>query len=166
MNLEVEIKAPLKDAKRKVEALGARHVRSVAQTDTYFSHPSRDLAKTDEAFRIRESDGTFLTYKGPKQSKDLKARMEIEFPVPKDAYMMLSALGFEKAFTIKKSRDMYELEGLSICCDIVEGLGEYVEVEGTSIAQHDRIMDVMEMLGAAESATTKSYSELLAASSL
>ncbi len=162
MNLEVEIKAPLKGAKDKVRQLGANHIKKVTQSDTYYLHPDRDFKATDEALRIRDENGILaITYKGPKRTKDLKARVEIEFVVPEDAKNLLEALGFEPVFTIHKIRDMYEYAGLSICCDEVIGLGEYVEVEGRSLDDHDLIMDVIKELGVADVATTQSYSELL-----
>ena len=51
-------------------AMGAVIEDPVVQVDRYFTHPSRDFANTDEAFRIRsEGDENFITYKGPKVSK-------------------------------------------------------------------------------------------------
>jgi len=161
MTLEVELKAPCHGARKKVEALGAKFVNSQIQEDTYLTHPSRDFRKTDEALRIRRSDRLYITYKGPKKSSDVKAREELEFPVPQEAYVLLERLGFKKAFTIKKTRDVYGFEGLTICCDNVEGLGEYVEVESTKPEDRDRIFEVLGRLGIKDKATTKTYADLL-----
>jgi adenylate cyclase class 2 len=136
-------------------------VKSEIQEDTYFSHPSRDFRKSDEALRIRKTSGIALTYKGPKKTSDLKTREEIEFTVPEDAFVLLERLGFKNAFTIRKTRKTYKLDGLTVCCDLVEGLGEYVEVESTDAGDRDKIMDVLEKLGVRDKATTKTYSELM-----
>jgi adenylate cyclase, class 2 len=161
MTLEVEAKAPCKGAKEKVESLGARFLRTENQSDTYYSHPSRDFKKTDEALRLRDTGTLRITYKGPKQHSDLKVRKEIEFEVPPDCGVLLQALGFKEAFTVRKNRRVYSLEGLTLCCDTVEGLGEYVEVESKDPKDHGRIMSVLENLGIKEYATTDSYSQLL-----
>ncbi|MBD3388533.1 MAG: class IV adenylate cyclase [Candidatus Altiarchaeales archaeon] len=161
MTVEVEAKAPCQGAEEKVKSLGAEYVDTVFQEDTYFKHPCRDLRESDEALRIRKTERHALTYKGPKKKSDLKIREEIEFPVTEDAYPLLERLGFEKAFTIRKTRKTYKLGELTICCDDVEGLGEYVEVESKEPEDHDRIMEVLKELGVEEKATTKTYSELL-----
>lgn len=162
MSLEVELKAPCEGVEEKVRTLGARFMKSEAQEDTYFSHPARDFRRTDEALRVRNVKGRLtLTYKGPKTSADMKTREEIEFKVPKDAYALLEQLGFRKAFTIKKRRRTYRLGGLTICCDRVVGLGEYVEVESKNPRDADRIRDILSRLGVKGKATTKTYAELL-----
>jgi len=161
MTLEVELKAPCKGAEDKVKALGAEFVKSETQEDTYFTHPACDFRRTDEALRIRRTDGLVLTYKGPKAKSDLKSREEIEFPVMEDAFTLLERLGFKKAFTIKKTRRTYSLDGLTVCCDLVDGLGEYVEVESKDPGDRGRILDVLDRLGVGGKTTTKTYSELL-----
>ena len=163
MKVEVELKAPCKGAEGRVRALGAVFLKSQRQEDVYFSHPCRDFRKTDEAMRVRMADGLFLTYKGPKKRSDAKVREEIEFEVPKDALELLERLGFREAFRILKTRKTFSLDGLTICCDDVVGLGEYVEVESSSEGRTDRILEVLDRLGVKGMATTKSYSELLGA---
>ncbi len=162
MSLEVELKAPIKDGRKKAQSIGAKHVRDEINIDTYYTHPCRDFRKTDEALRLRQKeDMLYITYKGPKKDSDLKARKEIEFQVPEEVRELLESLGFKKSFTISKKRGIYTLDGLTICCDLVNGLGEYVEVESDTTSDHDKILDIMQRLGVKESATTKTYSELL-----
>jgi adenylate cyclase, class 2 len=117
MALEVELKAPCLGVEEKVKALGAVYVKSEFQEDTYYTHPCRDFRKTDEALRIRKTDGLFITYKGPKMRSDVKAREEIEYEVLLEAFRLLEVLGFRKAFTISKKRKTYSLDGLTVCCD-------------------------------------------------
>ena len=168
MSLEVELKAPCRDCERKVLGLGARFVKSEEQEDVYYAHPGRDFRKTDEALRIRSvkrtdkaGSGLVITYKGPKMKSDLKERREIEFDVGGQAYELLEALGFRKAFTIRKRRSTYELDGLTVCCDLVEGLGEYVEVESKDMADREKIIKTLGKIGVADETTTDSYSQLL-----
>lgn len=161
MSQEAELKAPCKGAQKKVEALGAKFLKEEAQLDTYYSHPCRNFRDSDEALRIRKTSDTRITYKGPKTGSGLKVRREIEFPVPGEAQELLESIGFKKAFTIKKTRRTYELSGLTVCCDHVEGLGEYVEVESNDPGDEDAIKEVLDSLGVGQMATTKTYSELL-----
>jgi adenylate cyclase, class 2 len=160
MAVEAELKAPCPGVEEKVKALGAHFVKSERQVDTYFAHPCRDFKKTDEALRLRRTDRLYMTYKGPKRKSDLKVREELEFPVGEEARDLLLRLGFTEAFTIRKMRRTYSLDGLTVCCDVVEGLGEYVEVE--SLGRADKgVVAVLVRLGVGDKATTKSYSELL-----
>ncbi|MBU0762321.1 MAG: class IV adenylate cyclase [Candidatus Altiarchaeota archaeon] len=161
MNLEIELKAPCKNSRAKIEKIGAKYLKKEIQEDVYFMHPCRDFKQTDEAFRIRKSDKLYLTYKGPKHPGDLKTREELEFEVTEKIFPLLERLGFKKAFTIKKERHIYELDGLTICCDQVEGIGEYVEIESKNQENADKIHDIASKLGVLANSTTKSYSELL-----
>ena len=50
-----------------VASAGGEFGEGVVQRDEYFSHPCRDFAATDEAFRVRRAgDDWFVTYKGAK----------------------------------------------------------------------------------------------------
>jgi len=161
MSLEVELKAPCPQAEAKVKALGAEFLKSEIQEDTYYTHPCRDFKGTDEALRLRRTGQLYITYKGPKRPGGLKSREEIEFQVPEEAAALLERLGFRKAFTIRKSRRTYALGGLTICCDTVEGLGEYVEVESNSEEDGSGIVDVLRRLGVGDNATDRTYADLL-----
>ncbi|MFH1055221.1 MAG: class IV adenylate cyclase [Candidatus Altiarchaeota archaeon] len=161
MRVEVELKAPCKGAESKVKALGGVFVKSEKQVDTYFTHPCRDFRRTDEALRIRRTDRLTITYKGPKRKSKMKMREEVEFPATEDAFKLLKRLGFKKAFTIRKRRRIYKLGRLTLCCDFVEGLGEYVEVESLDPRDKSRILGVFEKLKVKDKATTNSYSDIL-----
>ena len=55
MTFEVELKFPLESHEpvvQKLAELKAEPASTVEQQDTYFNHPSRDFAQTDEAVRI------------------------------------------------------------------------------------------------------------------
>ena len=101
--LEIEVKARV-DGFKKIEGrvlgLGGRFEREETQVDTYFNHPGRDFAKTDEALRIRRvDDGCFFTYKGPKLDDLTKTCEELEvgvedFGTIKDILLRLGFLRF------------------------------------------------------------------------
>lgn len=93
---EIEQKFKLPDPSAflaKITELGAIWTVRVEEEDTYYQHPSRDFAQTDEAFRIRRrvkfSDDNqetpifqcFVTYKGARLKTETKTRPEIELPL-------------------------------------------------------------------------------------
>lgn len=142
------------------------------QQDVYLSHPSRDLARTDESFRVRSEErggevALMLTYKGPKVSELSKARLEKEVEVSaggrEDLMEILHRLGFIELMTVRKQRRVYDLDGVEVDLDIVEGLGVYCEMELQSDDIRDaeaRILKLMGSLGWSRF-ERRSYLELL-----
>ncbi|MHC5537373.1 class IV adenylate cyclase [Singulisphaera rosea] len=143
MAFEVEVKYRTKGhealARRLVE-LGATAEAEIPQADTYLSHPSRDFAETNEAFRIRRSgDSNRITYKGPRHSGPTKTREEIEvaFAEGSSSYDQLlrlfKNLGFVPVAEIRKTRIAFHLSvqgrNLEVALDVAEGLGTFAEVE-------------------------------------
>jgi adenylate cyclase class 2 len=135
MTMEVEAKAHCKDLKAvesRILDLGAHFLWEGTQKDTYFNHPGRDFALTDEALRIREvGDKAYLTYKGPKIDAITKTREEIAVPVDDSEALseVLKKLGFQEVRTVTKNRQKYQLKEFTICLDKVEDLGDFVELE-------------------------------------
>ncbi len=118
---------------RNLIRLGARRISEEIMEDVYFSHPSRDFSKTDEALRLRRTNNASeLTYKGPRMKcENAKAREEITLRTenPLAAQRIIERLGFTEFFTIKKRRTSYMLGELRVEVDDVDGLGEFVELE-------------------------------------
>lgn len=139
--LEVELKFPLEDAvafRERLASIDAAEFASVTQFDTYYNHPSRDFAVTDEALRVREvGDDAVVTYKGPKQGTAAKTRYELELPLADgtaDGWAeILTRLGFQAVATVTKRRTCFQLDrngrAFEITIDQVEGLGTFAEVE-------------------------------------
>lgn len=142
---EVEMKfrvaAPEMLEKRLAE-LGIAMEPEVEECDTFFRHPSRDFAQTDEGLRLRrriDADGReerFITYKGPKLDATTKTRREIEIPLGIDDpwWELLEALGFQEAARVHKfrRRGSYSFEGrpFDILFDRLPVLPDrYVELE-------------------------------------
>lgn len=82
---EVEQKYPLADVavvETVLARLGATWCHTVEQVDRYFNHPCRDFAATDEALRLRRTDGALaITWKGPRVAASTKTRRELELPL-------------------------------------------------------------------------------------
>ncbi len=131
---EVEVKVPadLDRVRRRLESLDAEPQGSTEQTDTYFDHPDRAFAETDEALRIRRTDSdATLTYKGPKVDDRSKTREELQTAIedPGVATQLLEALGFEPVAVVEKRRERFLLDGVTVTLDVVSGVGEFVEAE-------------------------------------
>lgn len=147
---EVELKYPLGDTAAEVRSalagLGARFRPAVEQCDRYFSHPSRDFARTDEALRLRrEGAAVAITWKGPRLGTAGKTRREIELPLaPADARApaaatlesfteLLEALGFHRVREVSKVRLPARLPWhgteIEVAIDTVAGLGDFLELE-------------------------------------
>ena len=152
---EVELKFPLPPgaaAERtlaKLADLGATFGDPVTQADTYYAHPVRDFAATDEALRVRVVTGPDgvprgrLTYKGPKLDAATKTREEFEPPLadgPEPVAALSAAfdrLGFRPVLTVTKTRRTarFKIGGGRTCeaaHDQVEGLGQFLELETTA----------------------------------
>ncbi|NOX55965.1 MAG: class IV adenylate cyclase [Planctomycetes bacterium] len=149
MQYEVEVKYPLETnggierlhaIRLELDRLGAEKIAERAQTDTYFAHPARDFAETDEALRVRSQPGSLtITYKGPRVDALTKTREEIQVSVvptdqsQRDIHRLLQALGFRPVRDVIKRREVFRLlwEGrkLTVCLDEVEGLGRFIEIE-------------------------------------
>ncbi|MEZ6064251.1 MAG: class IV adenylate cyclase [Planctomycetaceae bacterium] len=130
------------------------------EVDLYLAHPSRDFARTDEAFRIRTvGESNCLTYKGPRIDTVSKTRREIELALPSGAMeaatarAMFASLGFVPAGEVRKERTRFQLEwqgrAFVVVLDKVANLGEYVEVE-TIAAEHELETARSAALGLAE----------------
>lgn len=164
--VEVKVRADHDIVRDSLESVGGTHVESVKQEDIYYDAPDRDFAETDEALRIREersagtrSDSdegttdTRLTYKGPLVDSDSKTRQEAETAVvdPEQLRDILDGLGYDPAATVRKERERYTVDGITVTLDTVEGLGEFVEgeleTEDDIESARDRILALMADLG-------------------
>ncbi len=149
----MKVRADHEAVRERLAELDAEPVGTVVQTDTYYDAPHRSFADTDEALRIRRErrvdaeetapddavpDGAaeraVLTYKGPRVDDASKTRVEHETGVGDAAAAdaVLRGLGFAPAATVEKERERYRLDGFAVVLDEVEGLGEFVEVEGAA----------------------------------
>ncbi len=143
MTYEVENKFSVGDVaalELRLEARGAPLEDPQLQIDTYYRHPGRDFAKTDEALRIRRMEAeNFVTYKGPKVDKTTKTRKEIEVPIGDgdsgaDKFAtLLESLGFTVVAEVRKRRRKSKIvvdgNDVEIAVDEVDNVGGFIELE-------------------------------------
>ena len=143
MSIEVEQKYRIDNPAAVLSGiaeLGATSRQVVRQVDSYYSHPIRDFAASDEALRVRHvGQSNFITYKGPKLDAKTKTRREIELPLATgdDAAAgydeLLDALGFHRVAEVSKVRQIFQLqrEGqtIELVVDEVHDVGNFVELE-------------------------------------
>jgi len=192
--IEVEIKVKISDPelmREKFRVEKGFYKISLLHEDTYFNMPEklRDFKKTDEALRIRKSIGFnkldkssiqkityYLTYKGAKLDTTTKTRKEIEVKIEDGEAIIeiFEILGFQKIFTVKKERELYEFEfenyNIEALIDYIPILKQhFIEVEFMAETQ-DKIdkarqilFDFLKKFGIQkEESITKSYLELIA----
>ena len=164
LEVEIKVRIDIEEVKDKLSKLGARFIRDQHQLDTYFHHPCRDFKKSDEALRVRAVSGKcLLTYKGRRLDSQTKTREEIEIEIEVDnkIFDILKALTFSKVRSIEKQRSFYRWDNLKIFLDKVEGLGEFLEIEGDSWQSKEKIFQFLEELGVQRNRLIrKSYLEL------
>ena len=154
--IEVEIKVAISNPDSFLEnlkKLNGKYVISLDHEDTYFNMPRklRNFKKTDEALRLRKSiefnkinkENTtlirsFITYKGKKIDQTTKTRKEIEVEIKNLEKMkkILENLGFREIFTVKKERELYEVnfknEKIEVLIDFLPILNQnFMEAEVT-----------------------------------
>ncbi len=148
--MEIEIKIPLK-ARLSVDSIISDITKKygtpseeIIQIDTYFTSPISKFWKSDEALRLRQiqtksgNKKNEITYKGPKQGKNMKIREEITIEASNSnkARRILQNLGFQAFATIKKKRKNWAQNNFIISFDIVEDLGSFLEIEITTPSVH------------------------------
>jgi adenylate cyclase, class 2 len=156
--LEIEMKFPVADfaaVEERLREWQAKTQPAIEEADHYFNAPDRDFARTDEAFRLRVVGAVNrVTYKGPKQAGPVKTRTEIEFALEPGAEtaelfrQMAQHLGYRPSAVVKKRRTCHDFArdgfALEVCCDEVERLGRFIEVEiVTEPAQQERAREVI-----------------------
>lgn len=119
--------------------------------------------KEDEALRVRRVEGeSILTYKGARQDSKIKTRPEIETKVEETILDILRVLGFSEVRRVVKQRDTYQWDKLKVYLDKVEGLGEFLEVEGQDSEDKHKILGLLGSLNIApEELVGESYLEML-----
>lgn len=118
---------------------GFKLIDRIVELDTYFQHPCRDMASSDEALRLRSRRSLvkntvsfLLCYKGPRRINGLfKEREEFEVEI-KDmdiALNILNKLGFREVVSFLKYREVYVHERTKILIDHLIGVGWFMEIE-------------------------------------
>lgn len=166
--LEIETKFRLRPGQRAAiaQAIADAPHHGMDQEDRYFDVPGRVL-------RLRhEGDLWVMTRKdAPTVSPDgTKVRTEIETPVPAELAEALAEtfawLGHGPLLTVRKRRDEYDVDGVTVCLDRIEGLeDDYVELEvlASDAAAQERLRGLRERFGLSDDQVeTRSYAKILA----
>ena len=168
IEIEVKARASHSPIREKLAAMGAKPEGIQQHLDTYYNSPLRDFATTDEALRIRSVNGkSVLTYKGKKLDSVSKTRQEFETEVDGDSTRsILIALGFFESGIVRKRREIFSCQGMTIALDSVEGLEEFIEIQNqaqTNIEEHrNQIFEFRESLGIRkEDSIRTSYLEMV-----
>jgi adenylate cyclase, class 2 len=147
---DLYFQAPDRDFAATDEALRIRH-QSQDDSGAPFHQtdppdqvaPSHQVIPPDQIASSHHPDSprrtSYLTYKGPRVEADSKTRLEREvlLPDPDAMEAILQALGFQPTGRVRKLRRRYRVQGYEVALDGVEGLGEFVEVEGEA-GEEDR----------------------------
>jgi len=168
---EVEVKVPINDEKaieHMIIKAGGKRLNSEFQSDLYYDHPCRSFSQTDEAIRIRarEPDTDLplptseyapieLTYKGPKVDKTTKTRLEYTSGISNFEAItsLLRHTGFKLVATVKKHRVFFDIDGITLSIDNVEGVGTFLELELVAQGEKDmqdsknRLLSLVKRLG-------------------
>jgi adenylate cyclase class 2 len=171
VNIEIETKIKvesLDEIAARLDALGAKLLYELSQTDTYFDDQAGTLFASDCGLRLRkQADGenqkVILTYKGPKQKSHFKSRTEIEIEVSdfEVAAELLIALGFKKSLVFEKRRWLWQISECMVCLDELPLLGSFIEIEAPGEQQ---ITEALQKLQLADlSHINESYAHLIRA---
>lgn len=176
MALEIEIKMSVTQVDpdflkviAKLKSLAAAPVIRLAETNIFLDRPNHSLRLADQGLRVRleeDRDGQvpaaiIITHKGPRMPGLVKMRHETELRVAGmgEAVALLNVLGFEETLRFEKHRDRWRLEGCLVELDTLPRLGSFVEIEGPSEPQIQR---VRESLGLAQlPLETSGYASML-----
>ncbi|HOF50316.1 MAG TPA: class IV adenylate cyclase [Candidatus Colwellbacteria bacterium] len=135
--IETEIRAKVGDLRKiadKIISLGGEFVSKEQQIDKVFGRPE-DLDENHQIIdghfssRIRQKSGKIsLDFKEIKRGQ---SGIDISAPINsiETGVKLLTALGFEEAFSVSKARETYKLKDFEICLDDVEKLGSFIEIE-------------------------------------
>lgn len=175
MGIEVEAKIRLPGVaaavlRERLASEGATLDRRLVEANTYYDTPDGSLKTADRGLRIRvevnEASGdrrVVLTHKGPQAQGPLKSRLETEAGIddPRATAEVLAVLGYHPTLTFEKRRARYLLDGCRVEIDQVPFLGTFVEIEGTTAGDVERVRG---RLGLADRPLTRaSYVAMLAA---
>jgi adenylate cyclase, class 2 len=163
-HIEVEQKFHLKnhaELRARLKELGADHLETEHQIDTYYNAPHRDfLAEPNisEWLRLREEEGkASITYKLwlPLDAKIKTHCNEYESELSDGGAMrkLLASLDFTELIVVDKQREEWQLDDVIIALDTVKDLGSFVEFEykgdaDTVAEAHRRIEQCIKRLNA------------------
>ncbi|MCY0850150.1 class IV adenylate cyclase [Sulfuracidifex metallicus] len=139
--IKMKLKSPsLNDLERELQQRSIPIISTEEQEDIYFNYKYRNFKQSDEAIRLRKIGNKYeLTYKGPKQGSFGKSREEITISISNtdisNIRIIMERIGLYETFIVKKIRKNFKIEKFIISLDRVEGLGEFIEIEGDNVTE-------------------------------
>ncbi len=169
--LEIEAKISVVDVRaieERLNRLDASPLGKWKETDAFFDFEDKKLTESDSALRLRvrkdiHSGAEYyrLTFKGPRQPGEFKSRQEIEISVnsSSDARDLLCAIGLRERVSYTKRRDSWKVDNCNIELDKIDGIGQFVEVEGPDESSIGKVLRKLDL--SSFSALQKSYLEMV-----
>lgn len=162
----VELKARYEDlGKARALLRGAEHVGTFRQVDSYFSLGERRLKLRSVEGR---KDGQLVYYERPDQGGVKESRVLLADLADAETVLEILKLTFPLQVEVRKTREIYRLQGVQIHLDEVKGLGRFIEFEKAlaSEAEREEGRKALENLRAyfqipPEDLMASSYSDLL-----
>lgn len=137
--IEVERRARVEDLEAVKESLGkmnAEFLGKKKQIDRVFGHDkfldeNTKIVEGGLSARIRKVDDKDprLDFKEIIREGSGGLEVSIHLNNVEEGKKFLDKLGFDEAFTVSKSRELYRYDGFEVCLDEVKKLGKFVEVE-------------------------------------
>lgn len=123
----IELKARYEDlGKARALLRGAEHVGAFRQVDTYFSVGERRLKlRSVEG----EKAGQLVYYERPDLGGVKESRVLLADLPDGAAVLDILRRAFPVQAEVRKTREIYRLEGVQIHLDTVQGLGKFIEFE-------------------------------------
>ncbi len=166
----VECKHELRDAalcRLALSSLKATKVATLVQTDTYFKLADGRLKKRESIADGVAQPVEFIFYHRDNQAKARVSRFTI-YSVA-EAAQYFGSTEPPVWVTVKKTRELYMVEGVRVHLDDVQGLGQFVEFEAlvspsnNLIKSYDAVHQLQEALAPALGGPlSQSYSDMLA----
>lgn len=145
---EIEVKAKVNDLSiilEKLKNLNSTLSEPVTQKDKIFLHNSTDFPRIKSGvrvLRIRDTNGKItLTLKISEENELSCIEREIVVDNAGQAEKLLNLLGYREVVKVNKKRQKCKLNGLKICLDEVEKLGNFVEVEKMSDEDSSKVQE-------------------------
>ena len=132
----VELKARYEDlGKARALLSGAERVGTFRQVDTYFSLGDRRLKlRAVEGRR----DGQLVYYERPDEGGVKESRVLLADLPDAGAVLDILRRTFPVKAEVRKTREIYRLEGVHVHLDSVEGLGKFIEFEKIVSSEAER----------------------------
>lgn len=132
---EVEIKARLNNRQeiiQKLESLGCTFGDELHQIDYIFIPENESFPPPlgIPVLRVRkQNESNFFTLKIPQSSRQDCIEKEFEISDGNEMLEVIKLIGYKQVPTVEKKRIKTVLNDMEIVLDLVEGLGEFIEVE-------------------------------------